>query len=458
MNESKKLAEWAAALRYPDLPTPVLETLRILILDNIGCQIAGATLPWSKAFYDSIMTTHSGRGSTVVYYGDKLAPDDAAFLNSAFNHANEMDDTHFKSPTHPGGIAVPAALAMAEYLHATGKQVLTAVAAAYEVQIRIAWSCSPHLSKRGHHPPVGVGPFGAAAAAGVLLGFDANKMLNAMGIAGSHCAGISEYTKTGGSVKRIHNAIPTQAGVRSAIFAQAGITGPASVLEGEKGFFKVFAGSYDTDRLLDGLGSKFHLLDTGIKPHACPYFMQAALDAIDSLRDKHPLTGNDIASITVYANEAVLNHVCAITEPTDVLGAQFSLPFSLSMRLKHGGRGVRGGNGFWDYPEIDVRDPSLLAVARKIRRYDASQPARVQVDQGIGLEVETTNGQRFVEIVPYSRGLPENPMTAAEVKEKFMSLVEPLLPAGNPQKIIRLVDTIDDAKDINELLSLMIAH
>ena len=456
MHESRELATWAADLRYRDLPELVREKMRISILDNIGCQIAGATLPWSKAFYEVIAATRSGTHSTVVYYGNKLAPDDAAFLNSAFNHANEMDDTHFKSPTHPGGIAVPAALAMAEYAWATGKQVMVAVAAAYEVQIRIAWACSPHLSKRGHHPPVGVGPFGSAVAAGLLLRFDAARMLHAMGIAGSHSAGISEYTKTGGSVKRIHSALPTQAGVRSALFAEAGITGPASVLEGEKGFCKVFAGSYDSDRLIGNLGTTYHLLDTGLKPHACPHFMQAALDAIDNLREKHPLVSNDISSITVYANEAVLGHVCAITEPTDVLGAQFSLPFSLAMRLHHGGRGVHGGNGFWDYPKVNVRDPSLVATARKIRRYDPGKPVRIQVDQGIGLEVETTAGQRFFEIVPYSRGLSENPMTLEEVKEKFKSLVEPLLPAGAPQKIIDLVDALDQVKDINELLCLLV--
>lgn len=458
MHESRELAEWAASLQYRDMPDPVREKIRISILDNIGCQIAGATLPWSKAYFDAITTTRSGDQATVVYYGTRLSPDDAAFLNSAFNHANEMDDTHFKSPTHPGGIAVPAALAMAEYMHTTGQQLVAAVAAAYEVQIRIAWACSPHLSKRGHHPPVGVGPFGAAAAAGLLMGFDSEKMLHAFGIAGSHAAGISEYTKTGGSVKRIHNAIPTQAGVRSALFARAGITGPASVLEGEKGFFKVFAGSFDSERLVSGLGKKFHLLDTGIKPHACPHFMQAALDAIDNLRDKQPLTGDDIASITVYSNEAVLNHVCAITEPTDVLGAQFSLPFSLAMRLKHGGRGVRGGNGFWDYPKVDVRDPQLLAVARRIKRYDSTKPGATRVEEGIALEVETTKGQRFVETVPHSRGLPENPMTPAEVKEKFMSLTEPLLPAGSPQKIIEMVDAIDQAKDVSALMRLMVVH
>jgi 2-methylcitrate dehydratase PrpD len=387
MNESRVLATWAAQSRYASLPQHVRQQTKVFLLDNLGCQIAGATLPWSRAFHKVVCGTRSGTHSTVVHFGGKLAPDDAAFLNSAFNHANEMDDTHFKSPTHPGGIAVPAALAMCEYAHGTGEQLLLAIAIAYEVQIRIAWACSPHLSKRGHHPPVGVGPFGAAVAAGILLGFDEERMLNALGIAGSHSAGISEYTRSGGSVKRIHSAIPAQAGVRSALFADAGITGPASVLEGEKGFFNVFAGTYDRTRLLGDLGTTYHLLDTGLKPHACPHFMQAALDAIDALRDKHRVGPDNLAAITVYASEAVLSHVCAITEPQDVLSAQFSLPFSLAMRLHHGGRGVHGGNGFWDYPKVDVHDDALLSTARRIRRYDASGPARLAVEQGIGLEV-----------------------------------------------------------------------
>src|SRR5687768_3525491 len=139
MNETKTLAAWIANLKYEDIPDDVLQRMRLFLLDNLGCQVAGATLPWSKAFYDAITGTRSGTHSTVAYYGDKLSPDDAAFLNSAFNHANEMDDTHIKSPTHPGGIAVPAALAMAEYAHGNGRQLLVALTAAYELQIRIAW-------------------------------------------------------------------------------------------------------------------------------------------------------------------------------------------------------------------------------------------------------------------------------------------------------------------------------
>jgi 2-methylcitrate dehydratase PrpD len=457
MHETRTLATWTANLRLQDIPANVREHAQRFILDNFGCQIAGATLPWSQSYYDVIKKTRSGTHCTVAYFGDKLSPDDAAFVNSTFNHANETDDTHLKSPTHPGGIAVPAALAMAEYAKANGAKFLEAVIAAYEIQIRIAWACSPYLIYRGHHPPVGVGPFGAAAAGAILLGFDAEKTLNALAIAGSHSAGLIEYTKTGGSVKRIHSAIPTAAGVRAALFAEAGITGPRSILEGEKGFCKVFAGEYDLNRLIDGLGSNYHLLDNALKPYSCCHLIHAAFDALDKARDREPIAADQVKQMTVYTNsEPILSHIGSIIEPEDILGAQFSLPFSMAMRLHHGGHGVHGGNGYWDYPSVNLRDPKLVATARKVKCVVATDAEWASVDKGAGIEIETVDGRRIREIVAYSKGLPENPMSAEEVKEKFRSLVDPILPAGRPQQIIDAVENIEQVKNIEELALLLV--
>ena len=458
MGETRVLADWVAGLRYEDIPEDVREHARRFILDNFGCQIAGATLPWSKRYHDMMRKTRSGSPSTVAFYGDKMAPDDAAFLNSTFNHANETDDTHLKSPTHPGGIAVPAALALSEFAGATGKQLLVAVVAAYEIQIRISWACSPYLIYRGHHPPVGVGPFGAAAAGAVLLGFDSETTVNAFGIAGSHSAGLIEYTKTGGSVKRIHSAIPTQAGVRAALFAQAGITGPGSILEGEKGFCKVFAGDYDLARLTDGLGSRYHLLDNGLKPYSCCHLIHAAFDALDDIREETPLAAADVKSMTVATNsEPILSHIGSITEPTDILGAQFSLPFSMAMRLHHGGKGVKGGNGFWDYVDVDCRDPALLETARKVKVVVADNDKWERVDEGAGLDIETTDGRRLSACVPFSKGLPENPMSPAEVEEKFRYLVDPVMPAGSSDAIVDAVAGLEGIEEIDRLVKLLVA-
>ena len=457
MNETRTLADWAAGLKLQDVPPKVRDYAKRFILDNFGCQIAGAVLPWSKTYYDVMKATRSGTHATVAYFGDKMAPDDAAFLNSTFNHANETDDTHLKSPTHPGGIAVPAAQAMAEYAKAGGDKLLLAVIVAYEIQIRISWACSPYLIYRGHHPPVGVGPFGAAAAGVVLMGLDNETMLNALAIAGSHSAGLIEYTKTGGSVKRIHSAIPTAAGVRAALFAKAGITGPHSILEGEKGFCKVFAVDYDLARLTDGLGTLYHTLDNALKPYSCCHLIHAAFDTLDKLREREAVDPDQIEQMLVYTNsEQILSHIGSIFEPEDILGAQFSLPFSMAMRLHHGGRGVNGGNGFWDYPKVDVKDPVLVNTARKVKCLVPTGAEWKAVDKGAGIEVIMKDGRHLKEIVAYSKGLPENPMSADEVEEKFHSLVDPILPPGRAQDIIEAVRDLENINKINELMDMLV--
>ena len=458
MYETRTIAEWAIGLNLSEIPEEVKAHARRFILDNFGCQVAGATLSWSKDYREVITRTRSGNAATVAYFGDRLAPDDAAFLNSAFNHANETDDTHLKSPTHPGGIAVPAALAMAEYAGGDGEKLLLAVIAAYEVQIRLSWACSPHLIYKGHHPPVGVGPFGAAIAGAIMKGFDLDTTINALGIAGSHSAGLIEYTKTGGSVKRIHSAIPTQAGVRAALFAEIGITAPHTILEGEKGFCKVFAGEYDLSRLTDGLGEIWHLLDNGLKPYSCCHLIHAAFDALDNIRDETPLRPEDVNAVRVATNsEPILSHIGSIMEPDDILGAQFSLPFSVAMRLHNGNRGVQGGNGFWDYTDVDFKDAELLETARKVSVFVAEDDSEwSSVDKGAGVEVETADGRVLKETVTFSKGLPENPMTQAEVEEKFCYLVDPVMPKGVPQAIIDAVNEVEAVKDINEIVKLLV--
>jgi len=458
MHETRTIAEWAIGLNLSEIPEEVKAHARRFILDNFGCLVAGATLSWSKDYREVITRTRSGNGATVAYYGDRLAPDDAAFLNSAFNHANETDDTHLKSPTHPGGIAVPAALAMAEYAGGDGEKLLLAVIAAYEVQIRLSWACSPYLIYKGHHPPVGVGPFGAAIAGAIVKEFDLETTINALGIAGSHSAGLIEYTKTGGSVKRIHSAIPTQAGVRAALFAEIGITAPHTILEGEKGFCKVFAGRYDLSRLTDSLGETWHLLDNGLKPYSCCHLIHAAFDALDNIRDETPLRPEDVKAVRVATNsEPILSHIGSIMEPDDILGAQFSLPFSVAMRLHNGNRGVQGGNGFWDYTDVDFKDPELLETARKVSVFVAEDDSEwSSVDKGAGVEVETTDGRVLKETVTFSKGLPENPMTQAEVEEKFRYLVDPVIPNGVPQAIVDTVNEVEAVKDINEIVKLLV--
>jgi 2-methylcitrate dehydratase PrpD len=460
MYETRTLAEWVTNLRMKDIPDTVKEHARRFLLDNFGCQIAGATLPWSRQFYDVIQRTRSGNHGTVAYYGTKLAPDDAAFINATFNHANETDDTHLKSPTHPGQIAVPCALAIAEYANATGEQLLLGVIAAYEVMIRLSWACSPYLIYRGHHPPVGVGPFGGATAGIAILGFNHETAMNAYGIAGSHAAGLIEYTKTGGSVKRIHAGIPSQGGVRSVLFAEAGITGPHSIIEGEKGFCKVFAIDYDLSRLTDGLGTKWHMLDNGIKPYSCCHLMHFAFDALDVLRGRQNFGPDEVKEVRIATNsQQILSHIGSITEPEDILGAQFSMPFSVAMRLHHGGRRLEGGNGFWDYVDVNLHDPALLETARKVKVMVASDQTRwSHVDEGGGVEVELKDGTVLDVEYPHCWGLPENPMFQSDVEEKFRYVTSPVMSEAHQNALIEAMREVDSIKSVSQISELLVVR
>ena len=251
MTATRRLAEFAAGLRFDSIPDATVAHTKRLVLDQFACQV-GLGPRVVRPVLATARSLSSGGPATAVGVGDKLAVDQAAFVNGTFGHANEIDDAHIKVRTHPGAVVIPAAVAGCEMLpEPTGDDLIAAVVVGYEVMIRVAHAAMPDLmEKYHHHTPVAVGPFGAAAAVGRLLGFDPDVMEHALAIAGSHSGGLMQYTQSGGSVKRIHTGIAAMSGVRSALLSAAGLTGPAEVLEGERGFLRAFAGGGDPQYLL----------------------------------------------------------------------------------------------------------------------------------------------------------------------------------------------------------------
>jgi 2-methylcitrate dehydratase PrpD len=156
-------------------------------------------------------------------------------------------------------------------------------------------------------------------------------------------------------------------------------------------------------------------------------------------------------------SEPILSHIGSIVEPGDILGAQFSLPFSVAMRLHHGGRRMEGGNGFWDYIDIDLKDPALLETARKVRVEVTDDTSRVlTVDEGAGVAVHLTDGTVLEVDIAHSWGLPENPLSVAQVEKKFHYLVDPVMPAGRPHEIVAAVADVTSLKSVRELVDLLV--
>jgi len=429
----------------------VVEQGKRMLLDQFACQIAGATLPWSRAYRDAMKSLVTGGEATVVYFGDALPLDQATFLNSAFGHANEFDDTHLASAMHPSAIVVPAVTAMAEARHLSGREALEAVIVGAEIMIRIAAAAAPNLHERGHYVPTSAGPFGAAAACSRLLGLDADGCLQAMGISGSHAGGLMEFSRAGGSVKRIHCAIPAAAGLRSAVMAMHGITGPSTVLEGDRGFFVVFAGTCDEGLLMDGLGEEFQLLRTSFKPFACNLSTHGAIEALARLRDEHRLQPDEIEAIEIGASGSAVRDMGAIVEPGDILGAQTSFAFGAAVAM------LRGGNGPNDYHEADLHDPRFLAMARRVRMYVDpicdDEHKRLKNRSGI-VTVHTTDGRTLELRVQFPKGSPERPLTNDDLFAKFTDAVEPHLGPSRTAELADRIWTIDTLDDMASLLPL----
>lgn len=448
MHETQTLARFAADLRLESVPSDVVAFARRLILDTVGVALGCARLPWSLAVYQPITALGGRPDATIVVHGDRVSVDNAAFANACFAHGFELDDVHSQAMTHPGVVVIPAALAVAEREGADGRACLGAVLAGYEVMLRIAWSVSPHLLARGHHSPPAAGPFGAAVAAGRLLGLDAAGLHSALGIASSHAAGLMEYTQGGGSVKRLHAGIPAHAGIRSALFAQAGITAPPAALEGVRGFCRVFVDECDLSRLTRDLGTLWLTPGTTMKAYSCNASIHPAIDALSELLRNHALQGGNLANVEVGVSKDHVVRVGAIREPQDVLGMQFSLPFSLALTT------LRGGNGPAQYREENLRAPDLLDFARRVHVYEDAEAEKLRGHRYTAVVTVTTrSGASFSQRVTAAKGTPDRPLSVEEIHAKFRDLAGLNLPSPRVEELIARFEALDEEPNVAALMA-----
>lgn len=450
---TKELVKFSLECYHSDLADALSDKIKSLIFDQIGLQIGCATLPWSRTTYNYYSKTFPGRGcSTIAYYGDQVNPEQAAFTNACFGHAQDFDDTCLKVQTHPGSVIIPVALAIAEEVGASGVQVMKAITAGMEVMLRVAHSVSPGCLQRGHHTPQGVGPFGAAISAGLLLGLSEEQLLNAMGIAGSFSGGLIEYTQSGGSVKRVHTAIPTTAGIRAAYFAADGLTGPATVLEGKKGFCTVYSDTTDLSRLTDRLHELYLIHDVALKYYNCCYFIHAPLEATLQLTRDHGLTPDAIKCIRVGTSKHGTVHVGRIKEPHDALGAQFSLQYTLALAL------LKEIPGLESYEDENLWNIDIRKYASKVDVFeDPTCTAEYPENWGSIVEIETSDGRTLSNRVRFPIGNPQNPMSSDEILSKFMRNVKGKICDLQAESLYNKIGSLESLVDIKELTGLLVA-
>ena len=416
MEETRQLARFVSQLTYEHLPETVIDKTKALILDQLGCQLAGSALPWSKVAFEYVADNKGLREeSTIVNYGLKTIAQDAAFANASFGNAFMGDDTDSVCHGHLGSIVIPAALALGEREGISGKEFIKAVVVGYEVASRIG-AAAPSAEGRGYHPGPIFGPFGAAAGVGSILGFDEQQMLNALGIAASHSSGLMEYSKSGGSVNRIHAGIAAHGGVRAALLAKRGFTGPETILEGQRGFVNAFSGESALEEITRDLGTPYRVQYIDLKAHCCCGTSCAGLDALSKILNTHPIEVHQIEEIIAKITPATYRLTGSITRPKDITSAQFGGRFGIALRI------ITGANTFKEYTDENLKKPEILDLEAKINIVvDEALGKMPHSDHPAQLTIKLLDGTVFRETVYAPRGSILNPMTDEEVSAKFRS-------------------------------------
>ena len=418
-HESARLAEYAAGLRYEDLPPDVVRRAKDCMTDTFAVIVQGSGLPWSQIAIRYAQRSGTGGKSRIFgINGPMVQAAAAALANGTSAHAFESDNlTRPGAGVHPGATLLPPALAIAQEQGSSGRELLTAITAGFEVMYRIGRATMHSNERHGFHAPGTTGPFGAAVAAGHLLKLDAETMTNALGIAGSLAGGLMEFARsgTGAMVKRLHLGRAAESGVLAACLAADGFTGPRTVLEGDAGFLKVFCTEWDLSELTHGLGSEFATLNLCLKRFPIHMTAHTAVQAVLDLRAEHSFDAAQVARVQVSGNErmATINN---IPEPTDIMMAQYSIPFCVALAL------YRDPQDPASFDQSALADRNIRAMCRSVDVTAADPPLKVPGASKVTIWLR--NGHMMSREVEDYDGTPSRPLRPAELRDKFTMFIK----------------------------------
>ena len=449
---AQKLSAFVCGMDYEKLPAEVIDRLKDLLLDQLGCQLIGSNLEWNQSVYKFVKENKHGGPATIVNHGDKVPVDDAAFVNGTFGQGCELDDYYDQGGGHPGAASVPVAMALAEKTCVSGQNFLTAMAAGYEIGWRVGRGLLPEMMRRGYHAQGVVGVFIAAATAGKLLQLDPDRLTHALAIAGSHASGTMEYDQSGGEVKRMHNGIACSGGLRSAMTADKGLTGPPTIFEGERGILKVFSGESRTGVITRAMGIDFAVLHAAIKRFPVNASQHSPIELLDKLVRENRFQPKEVKKIEVGVNEGVILHGGTIYEPKEVIEAQFSLRFSLALRL------LKGSNELKFYLDSNVwRDPAVLAMGRKIELF--ADPTAVKERRfACRMRISLLSGNVVEGSLPSPKGNFSNSLSKQEITEKFLGNGSSVLPQEKLDRIVEKVEKVETEEDMSSFGALLSAQ
>ncbi|MGA2513597.1 MAG: MmgE/PrpD family protein [Candidatus Limnocylindrales bacterium] len=448
---TQSLARLICHTSYGDLPEQVRHEAKLRIADVIGIGLSGSRTAVSRI--GEFAKKAGGEGSCTIWgSGARTCSPYAALANGTQVFHLELDDVHRTSHTHPGVSTIPAALALCEERGLGGRDLIMATVLGYEACIRIGLAVSPSIYvDRTFLAPGTLSVFGAAAAAAKLMGLDEAQTAGALGaVSYFGPAAPFESFRLGAGIKDMILGWGNLCGIYGAELAAAGFEGPVTALEGDFGFFRTTSARHDTSRVGRDLGKAFEIMNTGVKPYACCRQHHAAIDCMLEMRERDVFGLDDVQGVRVRTFMVSSRGDKKI--PGTIAEAKYSIPYILAVTLRDGKA--------WreQFTDALLGDKQLLEFASKVdvepdqeldKLYDEKWPAIV--------EVRLRDGRQFSSRHDLPRGEPEFPCTAAEMKEKFVSLACDAVTPDHAASIWEAILRLDDIADVKELTALLVA-
>jgi 2-methylcitrate dehydratase PrpD len=447
---TSELAKFIEATEYDNLPKQVTLETKKRILDVVGIALSGFNLISGKRIIQYVAKNGTAGESTLWGAGTRAGAEYAALANATMTFHLELDDVHRTSHTHPGVSSIPTAIALCEELRLPGKELIAAIVTGYEIGIRVGLAVSPSIYvDRPLLAPGTLSSFSAAAAAAKLYGYDAEQIIGILGSV-AYLTPISPFEtfKRGFSTKDTIMGWGSLTGIIAAKMREFDFEGADTGIEGDFGYAKAVASTYDFSKGLKGIGKEYQIMETGIKPYACCRQHHAAIDATFAIKEKYNIDPGHIEKILdrTFKVSSRGNNPKART----IAEAKYSNPYIIAVAL------LEGAAWREQFTEEKIDNPDILELAGKVevradddldKLYDEKWPSIV--------EITMKDGKSYSQRIDLPKGEPEYPVTDDELKKKFMSLATDLVSDNRAEQIWEVVMNIEVLGDLSEFTALL---
>lgn len=456
MGLTRHVAEWVAGITPDHVPEAVQREAVVHLVDTVGVALAGSRAPLSAILRAHVERAGGCPQATVLGCTSRVSAQQAALVNGAAAHALDYDDTQLAERpdrvygllTHPSAPVLPAVLALAELVDASGREALTAYALGVEVACKLAEAADPRLYEAGFHTTGVVGVLGAAAGAAWLLTRDVGSVARALSLAASMAGGLREQFGT--MAKPLHAGRAAENGAVAAQLAVAGFTAAEDALEAPRGFFSAYAGGFDEAVVVGRLGQPWSLIDPGVslKPAPSGSLTHPAIDATLDLARAYDVRPDEVESVQVGVNRYMPNALLHVV-PTDELQAKFSLPYAVAVTL------LDRAAGLAQFTDERVRQPDVAALIRRIEVVvDPEAEAAGYHQMYTRVTLHLRDGRTVEARASYARGSPQRPFTRDDLLAKFRDCASLALSSDRVETLMQSLERIAEAPDVRAVLRL----